>query len=169
MKDLLFLIAGTAAAAHYLPKPAKLCYNFDLTLTVTSENFIFASPKFETNFDVTDFITDLTSRSPPKDFATLLPGKVNQTGIYTISSTFCTPEDTSAAKRTTVLLATHGLNFDRKYISTALPARQVLTFNFQSYWNSDLQPERYNFVDYAINQGYSVFYYDRLGVGSSSM
>jgi hypothetical protein len=114
MKFLFFIIAATATAAHYLPAPAKQCYDFDLTLTVTSENLVFASPKFENNFDVTDFITNLTSRSPPKDFGTLLPSKVNQTGTYTISSTFCTPKDTRAANRTTVILATHGLNFDRK-------------------------------------------------------
>ena len=44
---------------------------------------------------------------------------------------------------------THGLNFNR------------------NYWDSDYQPERYSFVDAAIAEGYSVFYYDRLGVGKS--
>jgi hypothetical protein len=36
------------------------------------------------------------------------------------------------------------------------------------YWNSAFQPEKYNFAEYAISQGYSVFLYDRLGTGLSS-
>lgn len=37
-----------------------------------------------------------------------------------------------------------------------------------SYWNSPYEPEKYNFVQYAVSKGYSVFFYDRLGVGSST-
>lgn len=33
--------------------------------------------------------------------------------------------------------------------------------------NSPYKPEEYNFVQHAISQGYSVFFYDRLGQGSS--
>ncbi|TVY13744.1 hypothetical protein LARI1_G008200 [Lachnellula arida] len=137
----------TVAVAHSLP--AKLCQDIELSVTVTSSNFVFGAPKFNNNFDVTDFVTDLASREPPKTFSPLLPDKVNQTGTYNIASTFCTPQDIHAANRSTVILATHGLNFDRTYIR--------------------IQPEKYSFVDYAIRQGYSVFYYDRLGVGSSSI
>jgi hypothetical protein len=36
------------------------------------------------------------------------------------------------------------------------------------YWNSAFQPEKYNFAQYAISQGYSIFLYDRLGTGKSS-
>jgi hypothetical protein len=37
-----------------------------------------------------------------------------------------------------------------------------------SYWNSGFEPETYNFVQFAISQGYSVFNYDRLGIRKSS-
>jgi len=37
----------------------------------------------------------------------------------------------------------------------------------RSHWNSPFRPEEYNFVQHAIGQGYSVFFYDRLGQGSS--
>ena len=37
-----------------------------------------------------------------------------------------------------------------------------------SSWNSPWQPEKYNFVQYAINEGYSVFFYDRIGIGNST-
>ncbi|TVY22612.1 hypothetical protein LHYA1_G008564 [Lachnellula hyalina] len=149
MKFLLLTTIVTGAAAWNLS--AKLCQDFDLTVTVTSSNFVFGAPKFNNNFDITDFVTDLTSREPPKTFSPLLPDKINQTGTYKIGSTFCAPSNPHAPNRYTVIFATHGLNFDR------------------TYWDSGFQPEKYSFVDYAISQGYSVFYYDRLGVGSSSI
>lgn len=38
----------------------------------------------------------------------------------------------------------------------------------ESYWDPTIQPEKYSFVDFAIAEGYSVSYYDRLGVGKST-
>lgn len=35
------------------------------------------------------------------------------------------------------------------------------------YWDPEIEPSRYSFVDYAIKEGYSIFFYDRLGVGKS--
>ena len=40
--------------------------------------------------------------------------------------------------------------------------------NVCSYWNPDYKPDQYNFVQYAVQRGYSVFFYDRLGVGTST-
>lgn len=37
-----------------------------------------------------------------------------------------------------------------------------------SYWNFPYEPEKYNFAQFAINKGYSIFFYDRLGTGISS-
>ncbi len=36
-----------------------------------------------------------------------------------------------------------------------------------SYWNPSFKPETYNYVQHAINKGYSIFFYDRLGIGAS--
>ena len=37
------------------------------------------------------------------------------------------------------------------------------------YWDPEIQPEKYSFVDFAISKGYSVFFYDRLGISKSSV
>ena len=37
-----------------------------------------------------------------------------------------------------------------------------------SYWSLPFDPDTYNFAQRAISQGYSLFMYDRLGVGLSS-
>jgi len=36
------------------------------------------------------------------------------------------------------------------------------------YWDFDLNPDRYSFVRAAVQQGYSTFNYDRLGIGQST-
>ena len=36
------------------------------------------------------------------------------------------------------------------------------------YRDSGMESANYSFVDFAIAQGYSVFFYDRLGTGGSS-
>nr|OQO16165.1 hypothetical protein B0A51_16294 [Rachicladosporium sp. CCFEE 5018] len=37
-----------------------------------------------------------------------------------------------------------------------------------AHWNSAYSPDQYNFVQYAVEAGYSVFFYDRVGCGESS-
>lgn len=39
----------------------------------------------------------------------------------------------------------------------------------RSYWASEFQPENYNFADYDVNEGYSIFYYYRLSLGKSQV
>ncbi|KAH7073746.1 Alpha/Beta hydrolase protein [Paraphoma chrysanthemicola] len=75
-------------------------------------------------------------------------GVENVTASYTISGTFCYPK-TFSGREKTVLLATHGLHYDGRY------------------WDSSYKPEEYSFVEAMAAQGYSVFYYDRLGTGHS--
>ncbi|OAQ61842.1 alpha/beta-Hydrolase [Pochonia chlamydosporia 170] len=115
-----------------------------------SEDLVYALPPFETDFDVADFVDNISSRSPPQS-SMIFSGTRNVTATYTIAGTFCTPgPGHKNGKSQTVLIATHGLNFDRWY------------------WDPKPRPDLYSFVDFAINQGYSVFFYDRLGTGQSS-
>lgn len=37
-----------------------------------------------------------------------------------------------------------------------------------SYWHPNIDEDRYSFVDFVISQGYSIFYYDRLGMSEST-
>ncbi|KAL7940582.1 Alpha/Beta hydrolase protein [Trichoderma barbatum] len=142
----VFLLSNLISATS--SKPLKSCTDYDIPVTVTSNNLLFG-PRFENNFELIDFLTALTSR----DNSTFHPftGTATQTNSYTISGTFCAPSESKARKRDTVLLLTHGLGFDR------------------SYWNPEVHPEKYSFVNHAIAQGYSTFSYDRLGVGASSI
>jgi hypothetical protein len=37
-----------------------------------------------------------------------------------------------------------------------------------SYWDPKIDEDRYSFVDFVISQGYSILYYDRLGMSEST-
>lgn len=67
-------------------------------------------------------------------------------GTFGIYSQLCFPTASGAINATTIQFLIHGSGFDR------------------SYWN--VAPG-YSYIDYAAEQGYTTFSYDRLGVGLS--
>ncbi|MCJ1266481.1 hypothetical protein MMC22_006366 [Lobaria immixta] len=152
MRYLILAFFGLAAAwstpnVTYLPKGAT-CHDYTIPVTVTSENKPWVGPRWTDNYGFIDFVTVSSTRQSagsPLPFG----NPINQTASYNISATFCTPIAPGKHSKT-VLLAMHGLGFDK------------------SYWNSPYEPDNYNFVQYAIKRGYSVFFFDRLGVGSST-
>jgi pimeloyl-ACP methyl ester carboxylesterase len=125
-----------------------ICTDFTITKSVTSAQFAFAQPPFKDNYDVAGFLESVASSAKIPSFAPLVPPTKPATKDYTISATFCTPKHKNG-KEATVLVATSGLGYDKRY------------------WASTYKPEEYSFVGHALDAGYSVFYYDRVGVGKS--
>ncbi|KAF2434575.1 alpha/beta-hydrolase [Tothia fuscella] len=145
---LHFLSAQSITISKDYTPPSAKCVDYDIRLTVSAKGKRWAGPKWNDNYDLTDFVSILGSR-PDSRLSEPLDGSVDISGNYTLSSTFCAPK-TQGQHSGTVLLATHGLGYDR------------------SYWNYASEPEHYNFVQYATGQGYSVFFYDRLGTSRTS-
>ncbi|KAH7319039.1 Alpha/Beta hydrolase protein [Rhexocercosporidium sp. MPI-PUGE-AT-0058] len=145
----VFFAGVLASSSLALSSHKKTCTDYDIPVTPTSVNLIWGK-KFVTNFDIADFISNINSRTAATSFnpydTTAAP--VLTTASYTISATFCTPKKGATG---TVLLLSHGLNFDR------------------NYWDPEVSKEDYSFVDWAIARGYSIFYYDRPGVGKSTL
>lgn len=130
----------------YYP-PTANCVEYKIPVTAMSTNAVFPLPKWEDNYVLEDFFAVATTRAGAN-----YPGFGNKTVVdnstYEIAASFCSPKKTNG-KETTVILATHGIGQAR------------------THWNSPYKPEEYNFVQFAIAQGYSVFFYDRLGAGES--
>lgn len=104
---VISLLAGQALAN-------KSCKKFKIPVTVDSTNLVYAAPHFKTNFDIADFIDTIGSRSAP-DPSGAFSGTKNVTATYEIGATFCTPaKGHKDTHKDTVLIATHGLNFDRE-------------------------------------------------------
>ncbi|KAI9707885.1 MAG: hypothetical protein M1820_004491 [Bogoriella megaspora] len=131
----------------YTPPNAN-CVDYEAPITISTQGFNFDAPRWSDNFGLTDFVSVISTR-PSANFSAPISVSVDLEGNYTISATFCSPKARNSTS-STVLLLTHGGGYDGRY------------------WNSGFEPETYNFVQFAISQGYSVFNYDRLGIGNSS-
>lgn len=130
----------------YYP-PAADCVEYTVPVTITSENLIFNYTRWTDDFSLQNFLTQVTTR-PSAGYPGVIEGTKNETASYKIAASFCTPKSAKGKKKT-VILATHGIGQAR------------------THWNSPFKPEEYNFVQFAIDKGYSVFFYDRLGCGDS--
>lgn len=112
---ILSFLALTAAAhftsATFVPKGAN-CQDYTVPVTVTSENFPWTGRRWEDDYGFIDFVSTATTRLSAR-FPYPLGKPVNQKGSYNISATFCTPTQPGNRSKT-VLLATHGLGFDRR-------------------------------------------------------
>ncbi|MCJ1317924.1 hypothetical protein MMC15_003251 [Xylographa vitiligo] len=112
------------------------------------DRFKYNGTEWQDNDGLQDFLSAVTAREPGPNYLNPLGESTKINGTYQFAATFCSPKQASE-KAKTVIVATHGIR----------PAR--------NYWNSAFQPDDYNFVQFATNQGYSVFFYDRLGCGAS--
>lgn len=111
----LFGLSPGLSYAGYVPKGAN-CLDSIIHVTVTSNNQPWIAPKWKNNFEFIDFLSSASSR-PSADFlAPVGNNTVKQTGSYQIGATFCTPQKPVGNQSNTVLVATHGLGFDRRYV-----------------------------------------------------
>ena len=130
----------------YYPRDAD-CQDYWIPVEIQSDNYGFNATRWQTDYDLEDFLSIATTRAGA-NYPSPLDGPKSENATFQIAASFCTPK-TKNGKEKTVILATHGIG----------PAR--------AHWNSPYQPEDYNFVQWATGQGYSVFFYDRLGSGAS--
>tara|TARA_R110002060_G_scaffold51884_4_gene62911 strand:- start:839 stop:1186 length:348 start_codon:yes stop_codon:yes gene_type:complete len=109
---ILLCIALLAFNCSATSSHRKICTDYEIPVTPTSVNLVWGK-KFETNFDVVDFVSNINSRTAATSFNPydLTTPPALTTASYTISATFCTPKKGATG---TILLLSHGLNFDRR-------------------------------------------------------
>lgn len=137
---------ATLPVGTYYP-PSANCFEYQIPVTITSNNVVFNITKWEDDYALQDFLTSITTR-PSAGYPGFIADEREETESFLIAASFCTPRNSEARKKA-VVIATHGIG-------------QV-----RSHWNSQWEPEKYNFVQHSINTSYSVFFYDRLGCGDS--
>jgi len=147
------LLVNWASATH--GASTKSCQDYVFPVTVTSINFIWGLPPLTTNFDAAAFNTALGTWNANVSFHPI-SGGAPATASYKIAGTLCKPTKKGSG---TLLVATHGFGFDRRYEFEQ--TSELQNDKTYSYWDPDIQPEKYSFVDYAIAKGHSVFFYDR--------
>lgn len=122
-----------------------LCISGVVDVTASAENFKINYEGPANQSALTDFLVkafQVNSTSAEK----LIVGKNIVSGTYGIYSQLCFPKAAGTISSTTVQFLTHGSQADR------------------NYWN--VAPG-YSYADYAAEQGFTTFFYDRLGVGLS--
>jgi len=161
LSSLILLIFH--ASSFEILSESRLCEEYIIPVNVTSQVLIPKYPQFEDSYDVVGFVNDLTRRDSNTTFSPFA-GVKSATASYTIGATICIPNKNGGGNKT-LLVASHGLGYDRRHVVTPV---FILDANCFRYWDSEVDPGNYSFVDFAISQGYSVFFYDRLGTGKSS-
>ncbi|KAI1095741.1 Alpha/Beta hydrolase protein [Rostrohypoxylon terebratum] len=138
------LLAGLAAVAT-----ARVCQNLTIPISISAQNAKFTLQAPANDIEVTNFLLNLAQ--PGMNFTQSVQNPNDSTisvsGNYSIGATYCEP---SSGPGAVLELLTHGVAFDR------------------SYWDFPFASYNYSYTNAALARNYSVFYYDRLGLGGSS-
>ena len=104
-------VNGWSIPKSYVP-PGAECEDYTIPITVTSNNYQWVGPQWKDDFGFIDFVSTASSRLDA-GFPSPVGAFVSETASYAIAATFCTPKRPNDNSKT-ILLATHGLAFDRR-------------------------------------------------------
>jgi hypothetical protein len=127
---------------------AKLCVDLQVPVDVVAQQWRYDQPTVESNIDAIDWTVNVTTWSPSNFTARQLEN-ITVTKEVTISARLCVPSN-KTDKSSILQIASPGQAFDKRYFDV------------------EIEPKKYSYVDAAIAEGYSVLSYDRLGTGESS-
>lgn len=91
----------------------RVCYDYTIPVNATNLALKAGYKPFKSNFDVANFIGILAGRTSTS--LNLIIGQENRTAIYNISATICSLRNRNK-KQNTILLASHGLGYDRRSV-----------------------------------------------------
>ncbi|KAK4148416.1 hypothetical protein C8A00DRAFT_39018 [Chaetomidium leptoderma] len=103
-------------------------------------------PRVDSNIDAVEWVTEMTTWSSPNMTERII-GNITIEDTFKISGQLCVPP--RGARSDVLQIATHGVGFDKRY------------------WDVEVKPDQYSYVNAALSEGYSIFTYDRLGTGAS--
>jgi hypothetical protein len=89
------------------------CTDYTVKETITYPALQWVTQRFASNHDVVALLADLASKDG-LDAPPFKNGTVNTTKTFEVAGTFCKPICEKNGKEKTVLVATHGLGFDRR-------------------------------------------------------
>ncbi|KAK5653084.1 hypothetical protein OQA88_9371 [Cercophora sp. LCS_1] len=125
------------------PRP---CVQIEVPVSVDSTAIKWLQPRVDSNVDAVDWVRYQTTRTSP-NLTESMAGQITVKKTFHINGQLCVPR--KSARSDILQLATHGAGFDKRY------------------WDVEIHPEHYSYVDAALAEGYSIFTYDRLGTGRS--
>lgn len=158
----LAVLAATVAKVT----STKVCQDYTLPLTVTSENFIHSSQIWEQFWHLGLRLKHRQQNSAPR-LQSLFRSSQADRNLHNLQHFLHPPRWKSKEQRYVIMLLMGRILIESELqFSSGIWVALLMRW---SYLNSGIQPEKHSFVDYTISQGYSIFFYDRLGVGKSSV
>ncbi|KAK0756321.1 hypothetical protein N5P37_011236 [Trichoderma harzianum] len=125
----------------------KLCVQLQIPVHVVATNYHYDQPRVDSSIDAIDWTVNVTTWSS-SNFTERITERVDVNKTFNIGAQLCVPSR-KTSKAGILQIATPGLGFGKEYFDVKV------------------DPQQYSYVDAAINKGYSVLSYDRLGTGAS--
>ncbi|KAI8957659.1 alpha/beta-hydrolase [Daldinia sp. FL1419] len=147
------LLASFAAAVS-----ARNCKNLTIPLELSAQNMDFTLKAATNDIEVTNFV--LNSGQAGVNYADeiLTDTKYrNVTGKFSIAATYCEP-DAGPGRALQILT---------RYVSGSPTYDNGAAFD-RSYWDFPAHSYNYSYANAALARNYSVFFFDRPGIGESS-
>lgn len=141
----LGLFGATLAMATPTTAPGKRCVDLKVPIAVDYTNYHYSMPEVNNNIDAVDWALNFTVWTQPTD---RVPFPVLVQKTFDIHARLCVPSK-KTDKAGIVQITVNGNGWDKRY------------------WDAEVKPETYSYVDAAIKEGYSVLSFDRLGTGKS--
>ncbi|KAM7183617.1 hypothetical protein V8F20_012556 [Naviculisporaceae sp. PSN 640] len=139
---LVGLVLETSWAS---PATKRQCIDIQVPVKIATTATKWLQPRVDNTIDAAEWVLNFTTWTSPADRAI---GTININQTFKISGKLCLPQ--SPGPRSKILhLATHGVGFDKRY------------------WDVEINPKEYSYVESVLSAGYSIFTYDRLGTGLS--
>jgi pimeloyl-ACP methyl ester carboxylesterase len=144
---LLLLLSSTLASPVLYGQPRSqrpfgTCTQLNISISTSSKGYIFDIPKVNNDLDATAWALNADTWSH-KPFPEPVLQNTTISGTYNIHAQLCTPKSGGNVLQ----IASHGAFYDGRY------------------WDAELQGHSY--VNAALEAGYSILTYDRLGTGLS--
>ncbi|KAH8925593.1 alpha/beta-hydrolase [Atractiella rhizophila] len=143
--SLVSFILGVISAPTTQQHQAANCNSFYFEVEATYERFDIDLTLPTTQAEAQKLLEDIFG-----GVINPVTGSENTTATFTHFGKFCYPPAYTAAKNPdTIQVLVHA------------------AWEVEAEYEIAYQPEKYNYIDYATSQGYTVFAYDRLGLGKS--
>ncbi|KAM7190805.1 Alpha/Beta hydrolase fold [Naviculisporaceae sp. PSN 640] len=144
----LGLLAFTAATTAFAAPTTKSCIELLVPVPVKATNIEYNIPRVDSTIDEVNWAINVTTWSS-SNYTERIIRNITIDQAFNIHTKLCVPTKTTA-KSSILQILTAGNGFDKRY------------------WDAEVNPAKYNYIDAALAKGYSVLAYDKLGCGKSS-
>lgn len=142
---LLLLPGASASVTGCDQRRHGYCKQLDIPVFATANSAVYDIPKVDNDIEATAWAIYDATRTTPHGVQNIIKNTTTS-GTYNIHAQLCVPK---SSNKDVLQIATHGVHYDSRY------------------WDSKYKPENHSYVEAALEAGYSILTYDRLGVGQS--